>query len=182
MDRSLPWPLLFTLGKGVSFSFPLSTQQNLKWLPGTWTANECWMPKDVSPVTAPLVCFPGSWVGNGLTRSVGVIICIKAPWVVVSMRYERYINITIMNRGCLLFCFNSFIIRFIAILKSHDPNGGTSLAKSLCTKLTMRLGLPCILWLESMNKKDVWRMSTRCSKMTGDATKWRRMRSVLFMT
>ena len=47
-------------------------------------------------MAALLVCFPGSWVGNGLTRSVGVIICCKAPWVVVSMRYVRYINPTII--------------------------------------------------------------------------------------
>ena len=57
---------------------------------------ECWMPKDVTPVVALLVCFQESWVDNGLTRSDGVIVCFKTPLVVVSMKDMRCINPTII--------------------------------------------------------------------------------------
>ena len=89
-----PQLVLFTLGKGDWLLLPLSTQQYLKWVPGTWTANECWMPKYerqwqhclyASQEVELVMVWPGP---SGE--------CCKAPWVVVSMRYVRYINPTII--------------------------------------------------------------------------------------
>ena len=54
------------------------------------------MPK-VDACTALLVCFPGSSVGNGMTRSVGVIIVVKCTETALEAMILRYIISTIIN-------------------------------------------------------------------------------------